>query len=490
MAVPAHLESASSLAAGSFTGRLERRVLRFVQQQGLFQPGERVVVGVSGGPDSTALLVILSRLREQLSLKLSVAHFNHMLRSSQEAEEDLAFVEAMAGAVELRLFTAAGNVGTIARLNHESLESAARRSRYEVFHRVARRMRHGGKRASVALGHTRDDQAETILLHVLRGSGLEGLSGMRPRAPWPFGDGPDVARPLLCLRRHETERYCRELGIEPRRDPTNDLLIATRNRIRHQLLPAIREFNPRIEEALARLAEAAAQDAGFVERSAEDAWPRLAEVGMDRVWFPRAELAAFHPAITSRLIRRSVAHLLGSPADLEAIHIDQIRASLAKRRSRLSLPHGLTAVVDARSLSIVKGCPTPAPSIAETALAVPGCTQVGQWLVEAEIVPPPADPAGTDALEVYFDAEAVGRRLAVRSRRSGDRLRPLGLGGDKKVQDILVDAKVPASERDAVPIVCEKSRIAWVVGHRLDEKYALRDTSTKALHVRFRRRDS
>lgn len=486
MAVPARVESASSFASGPFAKRLERRVLRFVQQQGLFQPGERVIVGVSGGTDSTALLVILSRLREQLSLKLFIVHFNHMLRSSEEAKEDVAFVEAMASAVDLRLFTAAGNVGAAARLNRESLESAARRSRYELFRKVANQHR----ASVVTLGHTRDDQAETVLLHVLRGSGVEGLSGMRPRAPWPFGDGPDVARPLLCLRRHETERYCRELGVEPRRDPTNDLLIATRNRIRHKLLPAMGEFNPRIEDALARLAEAAALDVGFIDRAAEDAWQRLAELEMDRVSLPRAELAALHPAITSRIVRRTVAHLLGSSADLEAIHIEQIRASLAKRRCRLSLPHGLTAVVDVRSLSIAKGFPTPVPPIAETALAVPGCTQVGHWLVEAEIVPRPADPAGADALEAYLDAEASGRRLAVRSRRPGDRLRPLGLGGDKKVQDILVDAKVPVEERNSVPLVCENIDVVWVVGHRINEKYALQPDSVTALRLRFSLRGS
>jgi tRNA(Ile)-lysidine synthase len=230
-------------------------------------------------------------------------------------------------------------------------------------------------------------------------------------------------------------------------------------------------------------------DKDLLESIAEDAWRRSAACAKGRVSFPRADLAALHPAIATRLFRRAIARLGGS-ADLEAIHILALRDCLDKRSNRLSLPGGLRVVLDSHSLSFAKGSRKPAVFIPETRLAVPGFTQVGNWIVEAEIVPPPADLEGAGPLEAYFDAEALGRRLAVRSRRPGDRLRPLGLGGGKKVQDILVDAKVPEEDRNSVPLVCENDAVVWVVGHRIDEGHALHPDSVTAVRLRFTPRGS
>ncbi len=460
-----------------FLKRVQRRVSDFIVEGDVLRPGGLVLVAASAGPDSTAAVLIL----QGLGYDLRLAHFDHMLRTREEAEGDAAFVRTLAEQHRLPVAFGAEDVKAFAATHHLSREDAARRARYGFLKRECERV----GASVVVVGHTASDQAETVLLHLARGSGLDGLRGMPPRATWPFGEGPALARPLLCLWRDETRRYCREMGVRAREDPSNLLLEPVRNRVRHEVLPLLRDLNPRIEEALVRLSRAATLDAGYIEAAALGVWQRLAQLRADRVSFPREEFAALNPALMARLLRLAVSQLLGSHADLEAVHVGDLMAALAKRKHRLSLPHGLTAVLEPKWISIIRGEPERTQAVLETPLNVPGATIVGEWLVEAEIVPFPKDFRSADSLEAFLDSDAVGEPVIVRGRRPGDRLRPLGLDGEKKVQDIFVDAKVPLAERDGVPLLCGSGGIVWVVGHCLDARYALGPTSVKALHVRF-----
>ena len=472
-----------SPAESPFTRRLDRRVLRYVRKHDVLRAGERVVVAVSGGPDSTALLLLLSRLRGELEIELAVAHFDHMLRDPSKTAADAEFVRALAGALSLPFSAGRGHVRLRARRSKQSIEEAARHMRYAFLARQARPFRAG----VVAIGHTRDDRAETVLLHLMRGSGLDGLVGLRPRSSWPFGRGPAVARPLLEVSRAETERYCLESGVEPRHDPTNELLVATRNRIRHEFMPALRRFNPRLEEALARLGDAVADDIAQLDAAADEAWRSLARRQRSAVSFATDGLAALPRSIAARLLRRAARHLLGPTADLESVHIEGVLDCLPRRRASLSLP-GLTAKIEGGELRVLKGRPALSVALPETAVPVPGRARVGPWEVAAELVAPPARFEGLDVREAFLDpAVMIDGKIIVRARRPGDRLRPLGLGGEKKVQDILVDAGVPRDERDTVPIVAAPWGIAWVAGQRLDERAALGPGISRAVHVRFRR---
>ena len=465
-----------------FQEALSRRLLAFIRARDILRGGEHILVAVSGGPDSTTLLLLLAGLRPHLDITLTVAHFDHLLRSRREAAQDRAFVRTLAESQAIPIVCGRGDVAARARRAHESLEEAARRLRYNFLGQRAKRT----AADLVALGHTRDDRAESVLLHLLRGSGLDGLVGMRPVSPWPFGRGPTVARPLLALTHSDTERYCREAGVTPRRDPTNDLPDATRNRLRLEILPHLRWINPRVEEALDRLAEATATDVDYLEEATAAAWDRLAQRERVGVRFPRPEIAALPPALTVRLIRRATALLSSGPANLEMSHIRAVLATMNRRRGLVSLPQNLSATLDSRYLRIIKGKPLPQPGLPETTLPVPGRTRVGPWYVETEIVPAPALPQNAASLEAFLDADAVAAGLSVRSRRPGDRLRPLGLGGEKKLQDILVDAKVPLEQRSTVPLVCAEWGIAWIVGHRLDQRAAITPATRQAVHLRFR----
>src|SRR3990170_3244189 len=286
--------------ATPFMKAVQSRVARFVRRHGILNPGERALLAVSGGQDSSALLLIVSRLATETGLEVAVAHFDHRLRSRGEARDDEQAVRTMAQALGLPFVTRSGEARARAARRHESLEEAARNLRFAFLAREAKRLKAG----VVVLGHTRDDRAETVLLHLLRGSGLDGLIGLRPRSTWPFGEGPALARPLLAVTRAETGRYCREAGLSPREDPTNLLLEATRNRLRHELLPSLRQFNPRLDDALCRLGDAAAAAVAHLDADTEGAWQTLATAERWEVVFPRAAFEGLSPAVRARLVWR------------------------------------------------------------------------------------------------------------------------------------------------------------------------------------------
>ena len=490
----------AAFAASRFGQRLERLVLRFAREQGLFAGQKRGLLAVSGGPDSVALLLILAHLREALDLELWVAHFDHGLRRRTQREAERSFVSRLADELSLPFVFGQGDTRAHARQRRLSLEEAARALRYAFLSSQAERLGAG----AVATGHTASDQVETVLMHIIRGSGLAGIAGMQPRSPWPFPGraGLALVRPLLAVSRRQSERYCQEEGLSPCLDATNLLLEPLRNRVRHELLPLLRRYNPRVEQALLRLAGAASADAAYLDETADLFWQALAQRSGRSVQFPRLELAALSTALQSRLLLAAAQHLLGdTPAcpagrpQIEAVHLQAMQAALAVRgpsrgKGRLSLPGGLVFAAQGQSVRLTVGEEAAARPIAETPLALPGRTKVAGWRVEAEILPAEAAGPTGDPYEALLDPDAVGSTLTVRSRRLGDRLRPLGLGGEKKLQDLLVDAKVPQDQRDGVPLVCAAWGIAWVVGHRLDERAKVGENARTILRLRFRRSKS
>jgi len=328
-----------------------------------------------------------------------------------------------------------------------------------------------------------------VLMHMIRGSGLAGIAGMQPRSPWPFPRHPGLLllRPLLAVSRRSSERYCQEEGLSPCLDATNLLLEPLRNRVRHELLPLLRRYNPKVEQALLRLAGAAAADAAYVDETAKLFWQALAQRSRRSVQFPRLELAGLAPSLQSRLLLAAARHLQGGVPQVEAVHVQAMQTALAGRSNRrLSLPGSLVFAAQGEFVRLTVGEELAARPIPETPLTVPGRTEVAGWRVEADILPVGAAAPAAGPYEAFLDLDAVGSALIVRSRRPGDRLRPAGLGGEKKLQDLLVDAKVPQEQRDAVPLVCAGWGIAWVVGHRLDEHAKVGAGTRSVLRLRFR----
>ena len=470
---------------------LERRLLKEVsnllKRLGFAHRSQSIIVAVSGGPDSLALLLLLAQLRAPLELDLHVAHLDHGLRG-HESQGDARFVEETARSLGLPVTMEREDAESYRAAHRLSLEEAAREVRYSFLSGVAA----ANGALAVALGHTADDQAETILMHILRGSGLDGLTGMQPLSYWPSShhDHPTaLVRPLLGAKREETEALCRWKGVTPRDDSSNRSLHFTRNRIRYDLLPRLESYNPRFQDALLRLGRSAVQDQAYILEEAARARERLAVGTGEGVSIERAGFADLPMALKIHLLRLIYHELTGSAAGLEHRHLeDMVRLSRGGPDKEISLPEGLTFSVGYGSLFLGsgRGKPPDIPALSEEyALTIPGDTRLPGWGVKAGLsTRDELRPLG-DAHAARLDLERAGRHLYVRGRVPGDRFHPLGAAGHKKLQDFMVDVKVPRKERDRIPLVVSEKGIVWVVGYRVAHWARLTEDTSTVLSLDF-----
>ena len=477
--------------SASPVNRLDRSVDDALARAGLPR-GSTVVVAVSGGPDSLALLHALDRAARGGRVRLHGAHLDHRLRG-EASSADARFVAEVFHGLGIESTVDDADVAAYQREHGLSLEDAARRVRYEFLGRVAAER----KAAAIALGHTSDDQAETVLMHLIRGSGLTGMAGMRELSPRLLSGHPVLLlRPMLMVSRQETEAYCLELALAPRQDESNLLPDVTRNRIRAEIMPLLEQFNPAVRDALVRLARSVSLDADYL---ADEVSRVLAEVGrMDEssqaFTIDREAFSHLPPPLQGHLLRRAFQEVSGTLEDLRQIHVDEMARLIAGPAGRsLDLPSGLAFTVDYESAAIgpsgADRGPLP-PLEGEVELAVPGETLVGGWTVSTAVVERPGltGPKGESwqTYEAALDAKSMEGPLQVRSRRPGDRFQPLGMSQPKKLQDFMVDSKVPRAWRDRVPLVVAQGRIAWVVGWRPAEWAKSRDDGSPALVIGFR----
>ena len=466
---------------------ISARVRRFIVDRQLVQPGGRVLAAVSGGADSTCLLLLLTALRRSLQIELHAAYFDHMLRGRRAIEREQRFLRTLCDQLGVPLHIGGADVRAHRAKERLSLEEAARDRRYDFLARTARQ----NSCAAVATGHTEDDQAETVLLHVIRGAGLRGLAAMAPSAPLPMRlpDAARLIRPLLSLSRADTERCCREAAIEPLEDTTNRSRAHLRNRVRHELLPLLRQYNPRVEQALVRLATAAASDVATIDQLALDALVDTETIG-GALRISRRRLAGLPIGLQPSIVRAAIERLLGTTRSFSERHvIAVVRAAAGRTGTTLDLPRGLRVEVQRDALVLRIG-PRPASSpTRRVRLAVPGTARFGPWSVRAELLkaPPTRLAALNGAPTALLDADALGSALWLRARRPGDRYQPLGLSRAKKLQDVLVDAHVPHSERDALPLVCAGRGIAWVAGQPPAEWAKITSKTKHTVRIRAER---
>ncbi|MDP2728159.1 MAG: tRNA lysidine(34) synthetase TilS [Dehalococcoidia bacterium] len=464
---------------------LAERVLAFIREHHMFAEGDLLLVGVSGGPDSICLLHSLLEIREALGIRLHVAHLDHALRPDSAA--DARFVAELAAKWGLPCTIERRDVEEFRAHYHLSLEEAGRQVRYAFFGRLARELGAVG----VAVGHTADDQVETILLHWLRGAGMAGLRGMQPITRYRIprsGEQINIFHPLLSVRRSETEAYCAALGLQPRADPSNLSLRYMRNRIRFRLLPILESYNSNIREGLLRTARIVGRDYAFLEGRVAEAWPRVASEGPGLVTLDIAAALALPPAILYHLLRRAVEKVAGSAAGLEWVHLEEMAAALKKPAgTALTLPNGLLLAVGYGDCTISVGqIPCPLPMIAgHVLLSIPGETRFSGWHVQAQVEEEGPFVLEEDPWGAVLDLEQAGPRLRVRRRRAGDRFQPLGMTQEKRLQDFLVDAKVPRSWRSRVPLIVSPSQIVWVAGWRIDDRVKVTQNTRRALRLRF-----
>ena len=467
---------------------LEQRVLKYIRANGLVQPGQKVLIAVSGGPDSVCLLQVLSGLQKELQISLHIAHLNHALRGD-EAEGDAQYVEKLAQKLGIPATLEKRSVKTYQKAQRLSLEEAAREVRYAFLAETAKTV--GAE--SVATGHTLNDQAETILLHIIRGTGTRGLRGLQPRQILQFsGQKLVVIRPLLDIGREETEAYCKRHRLSPRTDSSNFSTDLLRNRVRLELLPLLKHYNKGIIDSLLRISRIAADDLAFLESESEKAWKQIVFQNKDTYIFDKMLFLPLSPALQRQLLRKAIEGLLGTLKDIETRHIEEILGSLAKPAGRcIVLPEGLDFSIeyDRFLLGFQSEKLSPFPELTgEYGLTIPGVTNVPGWRIEASIVTP--EKAGhtaenRDAFTAYLDREKAGQEIRVRSLRQGDRFQPLGLGQEKKVARFMLDARIPRLWRPNIPIIYTPRQIVWIAGYRLDERVKVTSSTREVLCLKM-----
>jgi tRNA(Ile)-lysidine synthase len=446
--------------------------------------GGKIVAGISGGPDSLCLLDLLRRT----SCTVIVAHLNHQLR--QEADQEAALVRERARLWALDFFLEVRDVQAFAFERGVALEEAARELRYRFLFDTARRV----QAQAVVVGHTADDQVETILMHFLRGAALDGLKGMQPSTLLPsFDERIPLVRPLLHVWRRETQAYCRSAGLEPVHDPTNADPAYLRNRVRHVLIPELEGYNPRFKQALLRASLALADDHALLQQLVDREWTRaVGSTGPGYVAFREAALAGLPEGMRRNLFRRAIGNLrpAGREAGFEMLQAAAELCASGTRPARLELKNGLSLFRESGLVYLAAWeADLPRahwPQVGQAFTVCSGVQSLGDgWRLISHLAGRiPGEPLPSDGWSAWLDADSLAADLQVRSRRAGDRFQPLGMAtGSQKISDYFIDHKLPRRARQGWPLVCSGETIVWVPGFQPAHACRVKDSTRRVLQL-------
>jgi tRNA(Ile)-lysidine synthase len=459
-------------------------------------PDRNILVGVSGGPDSLCLMESL----RQAGYSVIVAHFNHQLRPDSDIEAN-ALEKTVSRKMVASIFER-GDVHGYAEREGMSIEEAARTLRYRFLFEQAREC----DAQAVAVGHTADDQVETVLMHFLRGAGLTGLKGMSCRSYLPaFDEHIPVVRPLLEIWREETVLYCAANGLRPYYDPSNDSLNFLRNRIRHLLIPQLESYNPRFREALWRTARSLAGDYAALNELLDATWEKC--VKSERpglISFDTGMIASYEPGLQRNLIRRAIDQIAPDATDLRFSVLDRASEFLStKSYGRIDLTGGVRLFIEGERAFVAgkdvslpfERWPQMPPHTDSLMLSVPGQLELsGGWTFSCEQWRIPAlalEQAlnNGDPFQVWLDAKQLPERIEVRARRSGDRFEPIGMDSHSmKLSDFFINEKLPQRARDAWPLLCSGDTVIWVPGYRPAHPFRLTDSSRQVMYFTLTRK--
>ncbi len=470
---------------------LENIATIFHEKCGLF-PKEPILVGVSGGPDSLCLFEAL----RQAGYTVLAAHYDHQLRSDSDAEVEA--LRAILSKMDLPLLEGKGDVLAFSKTKNLSIEEAARLMRYRFLFEQAREQ---GAQA-VAVGHTADDQVETVLMNFLRGAGLNGLKGMRYRSILPdFDESLPVVRPLLEVWREETVAYCDANGMKPFHDPSNESLTFTRNRIRHTLIPNLERFNPRFREAVLRTSKSLAGDYDALNEILEADWTRsVISESPDLITFDAEKLTALGVAVQRNLIRQALTNFDSDLVDIRYSVMERASEFLSRgRNGTIHLTGGLRLIREMDRVYITgPGVKLPTarwPQMPEKsislAIQIPGQVFLSDdWQLVSEIRNDPGlemEQAmnNENNYQAWFDADTLTDNMEIRARRSGDRFEPIGMNGrSMKLSDFFINEKLPQRARAAWPLMCSGDRVVWIPGYRLAHPFRLTNETERIVYIK------
>lgn len=454
------------------------KVKKTIEQYKLIEKGDKVIVAISGGPDSVCMLHLLWELREEYEIELFGAHLNHNFRGI-EAQMDAQYVSNLCEKLNVICFIKSVDVPQYSEDHGLSPEEAGRILRYEFFEEVAQRV--GATRVAVA--HNENDQAETVLMRLLRGTGLQGLTAIHIKRE-------NIIRPLLNIDRKSIEEYCENHNLSPRIDKTNLESIYYRNKIRLELIPYLEEnYNPNIIGNLVKTAEVLKDDFDFIEEKAKETYNYLVSSrGEHKLELPIEGFQTLHNALQARVIRLAAEQLLGRQEILEYKHVHQVLELIERGQTgkKIDLPMGLVAKISYTNICFTTKDEEDRDFHYE--LPIEGrlnLEEVGGTFTTRVINRDDIKEISRDKYYKCFDYDQVQNTLNVRNRQDGDRFYPLGLTGSKKLKDFFIDYKIDREERDRIPLVCDGDEIMWVVGYRISEKYKITDKTNRILEVIF-----
>lgn len=428
-----------------------------IEKEQLIEKGDKIVVAVSGGPDSVALLHVLNALKTTYDISLVVCHLNHMLRG-KDAEDDAVYVKELSESLELQCFIFEEDIEAYGKENKMSFEQAARERRYALFEQVKIET----KAQKIAVAQNKNDQGETLLMRLMRGSGLEGLTGIKYKRD-------DIIRPLLNVSRQMIEAYCEDCELKTRIDKTNLEANYTRNKIRLELIPYIEaHFNPNIKNCLHQTASLLQADQAFIESYVASSMATIDKCKIPLNLLPEDE------AIKSRWFRALIDHHAGDTKEVTYSQLQQLMA--LNRHGAKMIIKEITFEIGYDHLLIYKD-----EKKFNHSMQILNFTEdVPQGLFTISKAIP------SDGQYIVIDESCVQGDLKIRYRQPGDVFKPLGMNGRKKLKDFFIDLKIPAHKRDDVMLLCDDEHIIWVVGYRLSDDFKVTSNTTKKIVIQYK----
>lgn len=460
----------------------------FIKNNSLVNSGEKILLSISGGPDSLTMLDLFNRIKDDYSLKLVVFHLNHQFRREAAAEAE--FVRNFCAKLGIKSIIESFNVPALIEKENMSPEEAARKIRLKLLSEKCQSL----SIKKVAIAHNKDDQVETILFNIFRGTGLKGLTGI---APVSEIFGLKIIHPLIDISREQIENYCHQRNLKPRRDPTNEETIYTRNKIRHHIIPYIeKEINPAVKKAVSRTAEILRDEDDYLNREIKEIKDKIIiEESCGRYMLSIPLLAEMHTAIRKRIIRWLIFDLKDAPRNLYYEHVEAVENLLIEGSTgnKLDLADNIKVKRVYDKLIIKKGMFNNVDIDFQFKFPVPGKIKLpDDNILSAEIIAAGDDKQWQPLLDkkemCFCDARNIKLPLAVRTRKDGDRFYPLGMRGQKKIKDFFIDEKIPVEVRNRIPIIVDnKDRIIWITGLRMDNRFKIKDETEKIIKLYYKK---
>lgn len=463
------------------------KVVNFVEKYQLFQPYDKLVIACSGGPDSMALIDILQKISEkyQYHLELIVAHAEHGIRG-QNSLNDAIYVKEYCQQNNLDFIIE--HLEVLAK-HHEkklSIETLARNLRYQFLRKVARQK----KSTKIVVAHHLNDQAETVLQHLLRGAGTVGLSGMKAK-------NGDIIRPFLCLYRREIEEYCLENNLKPCIDETNSSLDYERNRIRLELIPQMQQYNPQVVTAICQSSQIIAEEHAFLTSYVNNLVENKLKEDIKsnkQISLHKKDIISEHLAVRKALYRYIIKRIQGDLENINFTHIDKIDKFLYNGHTGavLQLPRNLCLKIDYDKLIFMKAGKQQVKTEYNITVDLNDNFNSYQEIIlpygQSLIIQQVDNMTKLSGREhCYIDKDKLKGNLIIRNRKAGDRLVPKGMSGSKKVKDILIDRKISVDERNKIPLICDEQGILWIAGVQQDSHYLVDEHSKHILYLKLKK---